>query len=177
MRLHRIDGTVELFRAHYSKRPDYRTADGMDSQATRGLAESLLRLLKDPNEQVTHCAVAFDNPICSFRNDLFAGCKSDEAMDPALRNQCDAAEEAVRRLGVTVWSMREFQADDALAAGAARFKDRVSTNLASWKEFRSTRSCDPRWFVARRSWLKLSAPLWPTCFFTEGSRRSSPMFR
>jgi 5'-3' exonuclease len=125
MRLHLIDGTFELFRAHYSKRPEYKTTDGMDLKATRGLAESLLRLLQDPNEQVTHCAVAFDNPIRSFRNDLFAGYKCDDGMDPALRNQFDAAEEAVRGLGVTVWSMREFEADDALATGAARFKDKV----------------------------------------------------
>ncbi len=125
MRLHLIDGTFELFRAHYSKRPPYTDARGQDLKATRGLAESLLWLLRDPAEKVTHVAVAFDNPIRSFRNDLFAGYKSDEGMDPALRAQFDSAEEAVRLLGVTVWSMREFEADDALATGAFRFRDRV----------------------------------------------------
>lgn len=125
MRLHLIDGTYELFRAHYSKRPEHRAPGGWDAKATVGVVASLLALLHHPDEEVTHLAVAFDNPIRSFRNDLFAGYKSDEGMDPALRAQFDPVEEAVRALGVVVWSMDEFEADDALATAAARFSGEV----------------------------------------------------
>lgn len=116
-RLHLIDGTFELFRAHFSKRPE-RTI-----KATLGLVEQLLGLAE--TEAATHLAVAFDNPIRSFRNDLFAGYKTDEGVPPELLAQFDLAEEAVRAVGVTVWSMREHEADDALATGALRFRDQV----------------------------------------------------
>ena len=119
MRLHLVDGTFELFRAHYSKRPPH------PQKATRGLAQSLLALLLNPAEQVTHLAIAFDNPIRSFRNDLFAGYKSDEGVPPDLRAQFDSAEEAARAVGAVVWSMREFEADDALATAAARYAREV----------------------------------------------------
>ena len=94
-------------------------------KATTGLLLSLLGLLQDSRESVTHIAVAFDNPIRSFRNDLFPDYKSDEGVPPELREQFDLAEEATRALGVQVWSMKEFEADDALAAGAARYADAV----------------------------------------------------
>ncbi|MGZ6144202.1 MAG: 5'-3' exonuclease [Myxococcales bacterium] len=119
MRLHLVDGTFELYRAHYSKRPE------QPFKASVGLAQSLLALLKDPAEQVTHLAVAFDNPIRCFRNDLFAGYKTDEGVPPELRSQFDLAEEAARAVGAVVWSMREWEADDALATAAARFRDQV----------------------------------------------------
>src|SRR5512137_890868 len=99
MRLHLVDGTFELFRAHFSKRPARLSPDGRDVKATQGLAESLRALLRDPHEAVTHLAVAFDNPIRSFRNDLFAGYKTEEGVPPELRAQFDGAEEAVRALG------------------------------------------------------------------------------
>jgi 5'-3' exonuclease len=121
MRLHLIDGTYELFRAHFSKRPPHAGPAGEDLKATVGLVASLLGLLADPAERPTHLAVAFDNPIRSFRNDLFDGYKTEAGVDPALLAQFDVAELATRALGVTVWSMREFEADDALASGAARF--------------------------------------------------------
>jgi 5'-3' exonuclease len=124
-RLHLIDGTYELFRAHYSKRPDHRAPGGWDAKATVGVAASMLSLLADPSEAVTHIAIAFDNPIRSFRNDLFPPYKSDEGVDPALRAQFDAVEVAMRALGIVVWSMREYEADDALATGAARFSPEV----------------------------------------------------
>ena len=124
-RLHLIDGTYELFRAHYSPRPGHSAPAGWDAKATVGVAASLLALLADPAEAVTHIAVAFDNPIRSFRNDLFPGYKTDEGVEPALRAQFDSVEAAVRALGVVVWSMREFEADDALATGAARFAGEV----------------------------------------------------
>ncbi len=125
MRLHLVDGTFELFRAHFSKRPGHRAPAGWEAKATVGLASSLLALLHDEREAVTHLAVAFDNPIRSFRNDLFPGYKTDEGVAPELLAQFDAAEDAVRALGVTVWSMREHEADDALATGAARLGDAV----------------------------------------------------
>jgi 5'-3' exonuclease len=125
MRLHLVDGTYELFRAHFSKRPPHRAPDGTEKKATVALASAMLALLHDSEEAVSHVAVAFDNPIRSFRNDLFDGYKTEEGVPPELLAQFDSAEEAVRALGVAVWSMREFEADDALATGAARFADEV----------------------------------------------------
>jgi 5'-3' exonuclease len=125
MRVHLVDGTFELFRAHFSKRPSHLAAAGWEAKATVGLAISLLALLHDEREAVTHVAVAFDNPIRSFRNDLWSGYKTDAGVPPELLAQFDAAEDASRALGVTVWSMRDFEADDALATGARRFRDDV----------------------------------------------------
>jgi 5'-3' exonuclease len=120
MRVHLVDGTFELYRAHFSARPP-KTVRGVDVKATAGVVDSMLTLLADRTEAVTHLAVAFDNPIVSFRNDLFSGYKSDEGVPPALRAQFDLVEEAVRALGVVVWSMDHYEADDALATGAIRF--------------------------------------------------------
>jgi 5'-3' exonuclease len=125
VRLHLVDGTYELFRAHYSPRPDHYAPSGRDAKATVGVVESLLALLHDAEEAVTHLAVVFDNPIRSFRNDLFPQYKSDEGVPPELRSQFDAVEEAVRSIGVVVWSMHEHEADDGLASGARRFRDQV----------------------------------------------------
>ena len=110
MRLHLIDGTFELFRAHYSKRPDRVAPNGMDVKATVGVLSSLMGLMEDSNERVTHLAVAFDNPIESFRNTLFAGYKTSEGMDPAILAQFSLVEEAVAALGVAVWSMDRYEA-------------------------------------------------------------------
>jgi 5'-3' exonuclease len=124
-RLHLVDGTFELFRAHFSPRPGQRDASGRDVKATVGLASSLLQLLEDEKEAVSHIAVAFDNPVESFRNDLFDGYKTGEGMPEELAAQFDAAERATAALGATVWSMDRYEADDALASGAARFRDEV----------------------------------------------------
>src|SRR5512135_1142652 len=118
MRLHLVDGTFELYRAHYAPRPGHRAPSGNDAKATVGIVESMLALLHDPAEAVSHIAVAFDNPIRSFRNDLFPPYKSDDGVRPELRSQFDAAEDAVRAIGLAVWSMREYEADDGLASGA-----------------------------------------------------------
>jgi 5'-3' exonuclease len=125
VRLHLIDGTYELFRAHFSKRPDHTSADGRDAKATVGTAASILALLADPSERVTHVAAAFDRPIRSFRNDLFAGYKSDEGVPSELYAQFEPVEEAMRAIGVVVWSMDRWEADDALATAAARWHDAV----------------------------------------------------
>jgi 5'-3' exonuclease len=124
-RVHLVDGTFELFRAHFSKRPGHPAPAGWEAKATVGVVISLLGLLHDEREAVTHVAVAFDNPIRSFRNDLWPGYKTEAGVPPELLGQFDAVEAAVRALGVTVWSMREFEADDALATGAVRFRDAV----------------------------------------------------
>jgi 5'-3' exonuclease len=125
MRLHLVDGTYELFRAHYSKRPEHQDGQGRDLKATVGVAGSMVALLGDPEEDVSHLAIAFDNPVRSFRNDLFDGYKTEEGMDPALLAQFDGVEDAMRALGVVVWSMAEWEADDALATGAARWESEV----------------------------------------------------
>jgi 5'-3' exonuclease len=125
MRLHLVDGTYELFRAHFSKRPPHAAPDGPDAKATVGLAASMLALLHDEEERVSHVAIAFDNPIRSVRNDWFPGYKTDEGVPPELLAQFDAAEDAARALGMTVWRMDRYEADDALATGAARWRGEV----------------------------------------------------
>ncbi|MFP8880799.1 MAG: 5'-3' exonuclease H3TH domain-containing protein [Myxococcota bacterium] len=125
MRLHLVDGTFELFRAHYSKRPSHTDLLGRDVKATVGFVSSMLNLLDDPDETVTHIAVAFDNPVESFRNELFAGYKTGEGMDPELVDQLDDVERATAALGIAVWSMERHEADDGMASGAARFRDQV----------------------------------------------------
>lgn len=124
MRVHLVDGTYELFRAHFSQRPPkaVRLESGLlDVKATTGLVFSMLTLLAERDEAVTHLAIAFDNPIVSFRNDLFDGYKTDEGVPPSLRAQFDLAELAMKALGIVVWSMDRWEADDALATGAVRF--------------------------------------------------------
>ncbi len=125
MRLHLVDGTYELFRAHYSPGPSRTAPDGTDVKAAVGCVRQVAALLDDPDEQCTHVAVAFDNPIESFRNDLFEGYKDGSGVEEALLAQFDLVEEGVRALGVTVWSMDEHEADDALATAAVRFRDEV----------------------------------------------------
>ena len=78
-------------------------------------------MIKEPD--VTHIGCAFDSVVESFRNDLFDGYKTGEGIDPDLRAQFELAEQAVAALGIVVWPMVEFEADDGLAAGAARFAD------------------------------------------------------
>ena len=120
MVVHLLDGTYELFRAHYGAPPST-APDGREVGATRGLLRSLLSLVK--NENATHVAVAFDHVIESFRNDMFGGYKTGEGIEPALLAQFGPAEEAARALGFVVWPMIEFEADDALATAATRFRD------------------------------------------------------
>ncbi len=120
MRVHLVDGTFELFRAHFAPRPS-KVVSGVDVKATAGVVGSMLALLEDRNEAVTHLAIAFDNPIISFRNELFDGYKTDEGIPPSLRAQFDLVEVAAKALGIVVWSMDRWEADDALATAATRF--------------------------------------------------------
>ena len=120
MRLHLVDGTFELFRAHFGA-PGASSPNGMEVGATRGFLRSLLALLREPG--VTHVAVAFDHVIESFRNRLYAGYKTGEGLPPELLTQFPLAEQAAQALGVVVWPMVEFEADDAIATAAARWSD------------------------------------------------------
>jgi len=122
MKIHLVDGTYELFRAYFGA-PPRKASDGREVGATLGLLRSLLGLLRAPG--TTHLACAFDHVIESFRNDLFQGYKTGEGVDPDLLAQFPLAEEAVSALGVVVWPMVEFEADDALASATARFKDEL----------------------------------------------------
>jgi len=123
MKIHLVDGTYELFRSHFGA-PPKKAPNGQEVGATLGLVRSLLMMLMSPG--VTHVAVAFDHVIESFRNDLYAGYKTGEGVDPELLAQFPLAEEAVSALGVVVWSMVEFEADDAIATATARFKKNKS---------------------------------------------------
>jgi len=120
MRLHLVDGTFELFRAHFGA-PSALASDGREVGATRALLRSLLALLKEPG--VTHVGVAFDHVIESFRNRLFPGYKTGEGLPPELVAQFPLAESATRALGLVTWPMVEFEADDAIATAAARWGD------------------------------------------------------
>src|SRR5262245_22503294 len=123
MKVHLVDGTYELFRNHFGAPP--KTApDGRQVGATLGLLRSLLMLVTSPG--VTHVACAFDHVIESFRNDLYDGYKTSEGVDPILLAQFPLAEKAVSALGVVVWPMIEFEADDALATAVGRFRKNKS---------------------------------------------------
>ena len=114
MRVHLIDGTYELFRYFYAL-PSRVNDDGMEIAATRGVVGSMLQLLE---EGATHVAIATDHVIESFRNDLYEGYKDGSGVDPVLFAQFPLLEEALDAAGFTVWAMVEFEADDALGAGA-----------------------------------------------------------
>jgi 5'-3' exonuclease len=118
VKLHLVDGTYELFRAHFGAPPATGT-DGSAVGATRGLLRTLLALLASPG--VTHVACAFDHVIESFRNDLYPGYKTSEGVPPELLAQFPLAEDLTRALGIVVWPMVEMEADDALATAAARW--------------------------------------------------------
>jgi 5'-3' exonuclease len=120
MRLHLVDGTYELFRCYFGA-PKAAGPDGREVGAVRGLARTLLALLREGG--VTHVAVAFDHVIESFRNDLFDGYKTSEGVPPDLLDQFPLAERMTTALGLVAWPMVEFEADDALAAAAARWAD------------------------------------------------------
>ena len=115
MEVYLIDGTYELFR-HYYALPPARDQNGREVAAVRGVVASILGMIKGG---VTHLAVATDHIIESFRNDLWLGYKTSDGIPPELWSQFPLLEEALADAGVVVWPMVEFEADDALAAGAA----------------------------------------------------------
>jgi len=119
MRVHLVDATYELFRAHYAPRPPVIGAGGRNLSGVSGVVEQLLYLLRE--EGATHVGCATDHVIESFRNDLYPGYKSSAGMPPELLAQFPIVEDAIRALGVVVWPMTEFEADDAIAAACEQF--------------------------------------------------------
>jgi 5'-3' exonuclease len=110
-----VDGTYELFR-HYYAVPSARDEQGREVGAVRAVLASVLGMIKGG---ATHIAVATDHVIESFRNQLWPGYKTSEGVEPDLLAQFTVLEDVLSAAGVVVWPMVEFEADDALAAGAA----------------------------------------------------------
>lgn len=119
MKIHLVDGTYELFRSFYGA-PRRQSPDGREVGATLGLLRSLLSLITKSG--TTHIACAFDHVIESFRNDLFPGYKSGDGIDIDLLDQFPLAEQAVSAMGLVVWPMVEFEADDAIASAVSLFE-------------------------------------------------------
>jgi 5'-3' exonuclease len=115
LKVYLIDGTYELFR-HYFAMPKARDAQGREVGAVRGVLASLLAMMRDG---VTHIGVATDHVIESFRNNLWAGYKTGEGIEPDLLSQFPILEEVLAAAGLVVWPMIEYEADDALASAAA----------------------------------------------------------
>ncbi|HLF72241.1 MAG TPA: 5'-3' exonuclease H3TH domain-containing protein [Dehalococcoidia bacterium] len=115
MDVYAVDGTYELFRYFFAL-PSHVTSEGREAGATRGVLGSMLGMLESGT---THLGVATDHVIESFRNDLWAGYKTGEGIDPRLWSQFPLLEEGLAAIGIAVWPMVEVEADDALAAVAA----------------------------------------------------------
>ena len=111
-----IDGTYELFR-HFYAVPASSDTDGNEIGAVRGVLGSIVAMLEDG---VTHVGVATDHVIESFRNELWSGYKTGEGIDPVLHKQFHPLEKALSAMGVAVWPMEEFEADDGLASAAVK---------------------------------------------------------
>jgi len=115
MDVHLIDGTYELFR-HFFAVPAAADVNGQEVGAVRGVLTSVLSMIEGG---ATHIGVATDHVVESFRNDLYPGYKTSEGVAPELLSQFPILEEALQAMGVVVWPMVEFEADDALASAAA----------------------------------------------------------
>src|SRR5215475_2789748 len=116
MDIHLIDGTYELFR-HFFAVPSTTDVNGQEVGAVRGVLHSILSMIE---RGATHIGVATDHVIESFRNDLYPGYKTSEGVAPELLSQFPILEEALQSMGVVVWPMTYFEADDALASAAAK---------------------------------------------------------
>ena len=122
MKVHLVDGTYELFRSHFGV-PPASAPDGRPVGAVRGLIQTLLALLRQ--DDVTHVACAFDHVVESFRNEMFSGYKTGEGVPDDLMGQFSLAEEAAAALGLVVWPMIEFEADDVIATAVSLWRDRA----------------------------------------------------
>ena len=118
IKIYLIDGTYELFRAHFAQPPRL-APDGMPVSAIRGFIQSILALIY--SQSITHIAVAFDSDIHYFRNEIFPSYKDGSDTPEDLKLQFSLAERAVEALGITCWPMMEYEADDILASAAEQF--------------------------------------------------------
>src|SRR6202451_2386173 len=127
MDVHLVDGTYELFR-HFFAVPAAKDVNGQEVGAVRGALASVLSMIEGA---ATHIGVATDHVVESFRNDLYPGYKTSEGVAPELLSQFPVLEEALEAMGVMVWPMVRFEADDALASAAAKAAkdDRVTRVL------------------------------------------------
>src|SRR6476659_2483912 len=116
MDVYLIDGTYELFR-HFFAVPSAKDSSGQEIGAVRGVLASVLSMLE---KGATHLGVATDHVVESFRNDLYPGYKTSEGVAPELLSQFPILEEALEAMGVVVWPMVYYEADDALGAAAAK---------------------------------------------------------
>src|SRR5258706_4685535 len=116
MDVHLIDGTYELFR-HFFAVPPAQDVSGQEIGAVRGVLHSVLSMIE---RGATHVGVATDHVVESFRNDLYPGYKTSEGVPPELLSQFPILEVALEAMGVVVWPMVYFEADDALASAAAK---------------------------------------------------------
>jgi 5'-3' exonuclease len=116
MDVHLVDGTYELFR-HFFAVPAAADVNGQEIGAVRGVLTSVLSMI---DRGATHIGVATDHVVESFRNDLYPGYKTSEGVPPELLSQFPVLEEALAAMGVVVWPMVYFEADDALASAAAK---------------------------------------------------------
>jgi 5'-3' exonuclease len=116
MDVHLVDGTYELFR-HFFAMPPGLDTNGNEVAAVRGVLTSVMGLIEGG---ATHIGVATDHVIESFRNDLYSGYKTGDGIEPALLAQFPVLEEALQSMGVVVWPMVQYEADDALASAAAK---------------------------------------------------------
>jgi 5'-3' exonuclease len=114
MEVHLIDGTYELFR-HFYALPSAKDSEGREVAAVRGVVGSLLSMMQAGR---TYIGVATDHVIESFRNRMWPGYKTGQGVDPELLAQFSLLEETLCALGVVVWAMEEYEADDALASAA-----------------------------------------------------------
>jgi len=122
VKLHLLDGTYELFRSYFGA-PPRKAPNGGEIGAVHGVMASTLRLFGE--DGVTHLGAAFDSEIRSFRNDIFDGYKTEVGVPAELLAQFPIVEEGMEAIGVRVWRMEEYEADDALATAAARFASEV----------------------------------------------------
>src|SRR5438045_883216 len=149
-----VDGTYELFR-HYYAVPSARDTHGREVGAVRGVLASVLGMIKGG---ATHIAVATDHVIESFRNQLWPGYKTSAGVEPELLAQFPLLEAVLSTAGIVVWPMVEFEADDALAAGAA----------AAAQDSRVERVviCTPDIHFAASGIKRCSFESWPGCAMT-----------
>src|ERR1700677_3101089 len=134
MEVHLIDGTYELFR-HFYALPSAKDREGHEVAAVRGGLGSLLGMMR---AGTTYIGVATDHVIESFRNRMWPEYKTGQGVEPELLAQFPLLEETLRALGVVVWAMEEYEADDALASAAFLAQEDIF-ELSVWSSAPRTR--------------------------------------